>query len=291
MRILVTGGGGQLADRVVAAGITSGHDMISLPIEEMDITDADQVQRGLGDTSPDLVFNAAGYTAVDRAENEEEAATRINGDGAGILAASCREIGARMVHISTDFVFPGSATSPIRPYDTVEPISAYGRSKAIGEQRCVEVLGDSCLILRTAWLYGSGRSNFVATMIRLMRAQSEIAVVADQTGTPTWVETLAVNSLRLVDRNASGMHHLTDSGVATWYEFAVAIRDIAGEIGLISSSCDVVPIETSEYPTPAQRPSYSVLDKSSTFEMLGDSTPHWRTSLRRCLEDWSDPQS
>ncbi len=289
MKILVTGGGGQLASALFDAARATDHDLRMLSLDELDITDAAAVRRILDRERPAAVVNAAAYTAVDRAEEEEELATRINGDSVGGLASACVESGARIVQVSTDFVFDGAASRPIGPAETPRPLSAYGRSKLVGEERCREHGGDSWLIVRTAWLYGSGHQNFVSTMLRLMRDRTEIGVVADQIGTPTWTGTLASGILRLIDRGASGIHHLTDSGVATWYDFAVAIQEVGRGLGLLPRACVVRPISTSEYPTPAIRPCYSVLDKAKTFEILDGPTPHWRSGLVRCLEGWVEP--
>ena len=289
MRILVTGGGGQLASALGDAGPGSGHDLRILSRAALDVTDGPAIRRVLTQERPDVVVNAAAYTAVDRAEAEEALATRVNGEAAGLLASACADVGARMVQVSTDFVFDGTAAGPIDPAAATGPISAYGRSKLAGETECRDRGGESCLIVRTAWLYGSGHHNFVSTMLRLMRTRSEIGVVSDQIGTPTWTGTLATGILRLVDRGASGIHHVTDSGVASWYEFAVAIQEIGRETGLLADECVVRPIATSAYPTPATRPRYSVLDKTATFETMGGPTPHWRAALVRCLDHWSDP--
>ena len=290
MRILVTGGGGQLASSCERLGRGSGLEVRALPVDDLDVTDPVSIEAALAAEKPDVVLNAAAYTAVDAAEDDEASAHRVNGEAVGLLAAACRDRGVRFAHISTDFVFSGRHSEPILPGEHPEPISVYGRSKLEGERRCLEVFGSECLIVRTAWLYASGHRNFVSTMIDLMRSRDEIRVVADQVGTPTWADTLAECSLRMVDSGVTGTHHLTDTGTASWYEFAVAIQDIGSEFGIVDDRCEIVSIPSREFPTRAARPAYSVLDKGSSFDALETSTPHWRTSLRRCLSDWRDPQ-
>ncbi len=291
MRVLVTGGGGQLAEACEALDGTDGHSVVAASPAELDVTDRSMVRERLKVEGPDVVVNAAAYTAVDEAEEEEVTATRVNGEAAGIIAEACHDSKIRMVQISTDFVFGRDAREPIRPDANPDPVSAYGRSKLLGERRVQEILGDDALIVRTAWLYASGHRNFVSTMLGLMRTRGEIRVVSDQIGTPTWVDTLARCVLRLAHDERSGMQHVTDSGVGSWYDFAIAIHDIGLEVGLLERSCDIEPIRTSEFPTPAERPSYSVLDKTQSFRLLGGSTPHWRRSLRRCLSEWRESNS
>ncbi len=283
-RILVVGGGGQLADALV-----SQRDCEVLKRSELDITRRQDVMDAIASRNPRVVINAAAYTAVDRAEADVEAALQVNRDGPSHLAAACRATGARLVHVSTDFVFDGSASSPIGPSATTCPVSVYGQSKLEGEIACREILGDEALILRTAWVYAAGHLNFVATMLRLMREREEIGVVADQIGSPTWAHTLARGILELVDKGVAGTHHLTDAGVASWYDFAVAILELGRGHGLLARSCRIRPIRTEDYPTTARRPAFSVLDKTSTFSHLGGPTPHWRQSLDQCLVGWRDP--
>lgn len=283
-RLLVLGGGGQLA-----SAIADVRSCVALSSRELDVTDRDAVADVISGLAPDVVVNAAAYTAVDRAESEPDLAMAVNRDGVRHLAEACAANHARLVQVSTDFVFDGSASKPILPDASVGPLSVYGRSKLEGEIVCREILQSRSLIVRTAWVYASGHSNFVATMLGLMRARTEIGVVADQVGTPTWARTLAVAILRLVDVGATGIHHLTDAGAASWYDFAVAIESIGRARGLLASGCRIRPIRTEDYPTPATRPMYSVLDKTSTFEVLGGPTPHWRQSLEACLTDWRDP--
>lgn len=289
-KILVTGFPGQLASEIQACVPDDGSCQFA-SMEELDITNQEQVHDFVGRGAFEVVINAAAYTAVDRAEADTETAIRVNGRGPRFLAEACRKVGTRMVHVSTDFVFDGHASAPIKPDASVSPLSVYGSSKLEGEEAVREVLGKDGLIVRTAWVYAAGGQNFVGTMLRLMEEREHLRVVADQIGTPTWARTLAKSILEMVRQNARGTHHLTDAGVASWYDFAVAIRDLGIERGLISSSVTIEPIATDEYPTPAARPSYSVLDKASSFEILGGPTPHWRESLARCLDSWIPSES
>ncbi len=291
MRILVTGGGGQLADALDAScgrdpHHSALHELRSFGREELDVTSEASVVAAMKDHSPDLVINAAAYTAVDKAESEADEAMAVNGFAVGVLARACRSTGARLVHVSTDFVFPGNGSTPLQPRDPTGPLSVYGKSKLAGETECLETLGADATIVRTAWVYSAGHRNFVSTMLRLMRQRSEIPVVADQIGTPTWAVTLAAGILKIVDSDARGVFHLTDSGVASWYDFAVAIEAIGRGCGLLDRSCDVLPIRSVDYPTPARRPAYGVLECSGTTEVLGRTPPHWMESLRQCLSSW-----
>ena len=250
---------------------------------ELDITDPAQVKSAVSGNSCDWVVNAAAYTAVDAAESNEEEAFRVNSDGPRTLAEACDACGVRLVHVSTDFVFDGSSSRPYKTSDSPRPISAYGRSKLAGEKAIMRTLAGEELIIRTSWLYGGTSTNFVSTMLRLMAVRSDLRVVADQFGTPTWSMTLAGRLLGLIGADARGIHHITDSGSATWYDFAVAIRDLALDIDLLGDQIPIYPITTKEYPTPADRPRFSVLDKGRTDEILGGCAPHWRTSLKEHL--------
>jgi dTDP-4-dehydrorhamnose reductase len=189
-----------------------------------------------------------------------------------------------MIHLSTDFVFDGMASTPRQPHDSVNPLSVYGSTKLEGERNVAENSRDA-LIVRTAWVYSAAGRNFMLSMLRLMNERDRINVVSDQVGTPTSARSLAMALWRLVQIGATGVHHYTDAGVCSWYDFAVAIYEEAVAIGLLNGDCMVVPIRTCEYPTPARRPAYSVLDKSSTWKLLGAPASHWRVNLRACLRE------
>lgn len=280
MKALILGSKGQLG-RGLAATAPQGSQLLQHDVDTLDITDADAVGRAVKDAAPDIVLNAAAYTSVDRAEEEEALAQAVNGDAVGHIAQATRDAGARFVHVSTDFVFDGTASRPYAPDAAPFPISAYGRTKLAGER----LASNDALIVRTAWVYAPEGGNFVRTMLRLMGEREELGVVADQIGTPTYAPDLAAALWDLADKRVTGVHHYTDSGVASWYDFAVAIQEEALAIGLLTRAIPIAPIATSAYPTPAKRPHYSVLDKTSTIAALGRTPPHWRVNLRKMLNE------
>jgi dTDP-4-dehydrorhamnose reductase len=280
MKVLITGANGQLG-RALQATAPLGVSIIAAGSAELDIGDAAAVDALLLAERPDAIFNAAAYTAVDKAESEEALATRTNSEGVANLARGAAAIGARLVHVSTDFVFNGLSGVPYLPDAPTAPLGVYGRTKRQGELAA----GPDALVVRTAWVYGSRGGNFVRTMLRLMAERDEVRVVADQIGTPTFAASLADALWRLHAAGAKGLFHYTDSGAASWYDFAVAIQEEALAIGLLTRAVPVIPIATSDYPTPAARPHYSVLDKSATFALLGGAAPHWRVNLRKMLKD------
>jgi dTDP-4-dehydrorhamnose reductase len=280
MKVLITGANGQLG-RALQATAPLGVSIIAAGSAELDIGDAAAVDALLLAERPDAIFNAAAYTAVDKAESEEALATRTNSEGVANLARGAAAIGARLVHVSTDFVFNGLSGVPYLPDAPTAPLGVYGRTKRQGELAA----GPDALVVRTAWVYGSRGGNFVRTMLRLMAERDEVRVVADQIGTPTFAASLADALWRLHAAGAKGLFHYTDSGAASWYDFAVAIQEEALAIGLLTRAVPVLPIATSDYPTPAARPHYSVLDKSATFALLGGAAPHWRVNLRKMLKD------
>jgi dTDP-4-dehydrorhamnose reductase len=280
MKVLITGANGQLG-RALQATAPLGVSIIAAGSAELDIGDAAAVDALLLAERPDAIFNAAAYTAVDKAESEEAQATRTNSEGVANLARGAAAIGARLVHVSTDFVFNGLSGVPYLPDAPTAPLGVYGRTKRQGELAA----GPDALVVRTAWVYGSRGGNFVRTMLRLMAERDEVRVVADQIGTPTFAASLADALWRLHAAGAKGLFHYTDNGAASWYDFAVAIQEEALAIGLLTRAVPVIPIATSDYPTPAARPHYSVLDKSATFALLGGAAPHWRVNLRKMLKD------
>ncbi|RMB25750.1 dTDP-4-dehydrorhamnose reductase [Sphingomonas sp. PP-F2F-G114-C0414] len=278
MKALIVGSKGQLG-RGLAMTAPEGVEIVGHDIDTLDITDATSVDAAVAAEKPDLILNAAAYTAVDKAESDEDTAYAVNATAVGLLADAASTHGARLVHVSTDFVFDGQTGTPYAPSAATNPLGAYGRTKLAGEQ----LAGDSALIVRTAWVYAPTGGNFVRTMIRLMNDRSEVRVVADQIGTPTYAPGLAAALWTMADKQVTGIHHYTDAGAASWYDFAVAIQEEALAAGLLSKQVPVIPIGTSDFPTPAQRPSYSVLDKTSTFVALGGPTAHWRTNLRTMI--------
>lgn len=232
----------------------------------------------------DWIVNCSAYTAVDRAEDEEELARAINATGAGTIATVAAEVGARLIHISTDYVFRGDGTRPYLETDPVDPQGAYGRTKAEGES-LVSNLCPHNFIIRTAWLYGRHGPNFVDTMLRLMRERDSIGVVADQHGTPTWAYDLAQAVVAIIRREPAsfGIYHFTNAGQTTWFEFAGEIQRLGLEYGLLDHACSIKPLTTAEYPTRAQRPAYSVLSKDRIMA-AGIAVPGWKESLRKFME-------
>jgi dTDP-4-dehydrorhamnose reductase len=283
MKVLVTGCNGQLGWELKRA-MPQSIDAMWTDVAELDIASIDAVNTLVQQFKPDVIINAAAYTAVDKAESEKELAYKINRDGAGNLAKAAASVGARFLHVSTDFVFDGQG-KPYLPTDVVNPLSIYGASKAEGEQQ-VLASGAKALIVRTAWVYCSHGGNFVKTMLRLMAEKPALSVVCDQVGSPTWAKGLATAlwAYAQVPEAATGIVHYTDSGVASWYDFAVAIQEEALALGLLKVSVPITPIPAAQYPTPARRPGFSVLDKASTIAIIG-AAPHWRVQLRSMLKE------
>ncbi len=280
MKVLVTGAGGQLG-RALQASAPADAELKAIDIDDLDLTDSAAIHTLVTDFRPDLVMNAAAYTAVDKAEQEEELALAINAGAVAAFAEALDETGGKLVHVSTDFVFDGTSPRAYQPDGTRNPLSAYGRTKAQGE----DALRDTDILVRTAWVYTAGGANFVRTMLRLMAEKDSLGVVADQIGAPTWAPGLAATLWGLVDAGAQGTFHHSDAGVASWYDFAVAIQEEALALGLLKRAIPVKPIATEDYPTPAKRPAFSLLDCSRTRALLGDPPVHWRVNLRRMLEE------
>ena len=277
MKVLLTGASGQVG-RALAASAPAGVVLVALGREKLDIAAPGAAAEMVAEIAPDLILNAAAYTAVDRAESEPALAMAVNGTAVGRLAAAAALSEARLVHISTDFVFDGRANSPYPPGAPTAPLSVYGRSKLAGEQAA-----GNALIVRTAWVYAAQGANFVHTMLRLMRTRDEVRVVADQIGTPTFAGSLAEAIWRLVAQGRTQVWHHTDGGEASWHQFAVAIQEEALTLGLLERAVPVVPISTDDYPTAAPRPAYSVLDCTGTTAALGAPPPPWRDNLRAML--------
>jgi len=282
MKVLIVGAGGQVG-RALKATAPPKFDVTALTRDKLDITDANAVARVMRSLACDIIINAAAYTAVDRAEAEPELAFKINCEAPEILARSAAATGARFVHISTDFVFGGHQAVAYKPSDQATPLNKYGESKLAGERAIEQSLHDS-LIVRTAWVYSVHGSNFVKTMLRLMAERDEVRVVADQIGTPTHAQSLAQALWKLIEARTTGILHYTNAGAASWYDFAVAIQEDAAEIGLLKRVVPILPINSEEFPTPAKRPAFSLLDKSDTYRLIGIA-PHWREELRRMLQN------
>ena len=272
-KILITGCNGQLGTELGALL----PDAIKTDYDVLDITNADAVKRFVDTNKIDTIINCAAYTAVDKAEDDFSMARKINVDGPHNLALS----GAKIVHISTDYVFDGTGHTPYKPDDVTNPVSVYGKTKRAGEIEVSHNTKQPHVIIRTAWLYSPYGNNFVKTMLRLGSEKTDINVVNDQIGTPTYAADLAkaiVKILPQLNAENSGVYHFTDEGVCSWYDFATEIMTMA------NLKCNVHPIPTSAYPTRATRPAYSVLDKSKIKDVFGVEIPHWRKSLQDCLQ-------
>ncbi len=279
-KALVTGVSGQVGKALLATA-PEGWTCVALDRAALDLTDAAAITRLVKAEQPDLVLSAAAYTAVDKAESEPELAFAVNAEAPAAFAKALAETGGQLVHVSTDFVFDGASSTAYRPDDPRNPQSIYGRSKAAGEER----LDDRAIVVRTSWVYAAGGANFVRTMLRLMRERDELRVVADQIGSPTWAPGLARTLWGLALAGQPGIYHHRDAGVASWYDFAVAIAEEAHALGLLARVPRITPIATADYPTPARRPAFSVLDVSATRALLGDEMVHWRRNLRAMLEE------
>ncbi|MEM6827590.1 MAG: dTDP-4-dehydrorhamnose reductase [Pseudomonadota bacterium] len=280
MKVLITGANGQLGGALQRTAPDNA-DINAIDVDDVDFTEEAMLRARLVVEAPDILINAAAYTAVDKAEDDEDTAQAINADAVAIMAEAMAEQDGKLVHVSTDFVFDGQSARAYKPDDTRAPISAYGRTKAAGEDH----LRDSDLLVRTAWVYEAGGANFVRTMLRLMKERDELGVVSDQIGSPTWATGLANAIWGLIARDASGIYHHSDAGVASWYDFAVAIAEEAHELGLLHRVPTINPIGTADYPTPAARPAFSLLDCRATLAKLETDAVHWRTNLRLMLKE------
>ena len=270
---LITGSKGQLGTELSKLL----PDAICADIDVLDITDENAVKDFVSDNNIDVIINCAAYTAVDKAETDIELATKINVDGPRNLAKS----GAKVIHISTDYVFDGTGHRPYNPDEKTNPVSVYGETKRAGEVAVLEN-ADIAVVIRTAWLYSPYGNNFVKTMRRLGAEKDSLNVVADQIGTPTYAADLAdaiVKILPQITSENSGVYHFTNEGVCSWYDFANEIMDLSNLI------CVVNPIKSSQYPTPAARPFYSVLDKDKIKQVFGINITHWKDGLKRCISE------
>jgi dTDP-4-dehydrorhamnose reductase len=278
VKLLVTGGRGQLGRSLVRAAAARGDAVVALARDTLDITVPAQIAAALRAHAPAVVINGAAYTAVDRAEAERDRAFAVNADGAGQIARACAAASVPLLHVSTDYVFDGTATRPYREDDPASPINVYGASKAAGERQVLDAGG---VVVRTSWLFGEGGPSFVHSMLRLARERPSLRVVADQHGCPTCADDLAAALLELATRERGGIYHACGDGPTTWHGFATAIVDEARRHTALA--CErVEPITTAEYPTPARRPAYSVLD-TGRLRALGITVPSWRSGLRRVI--------
>ena len=283
MKVLVLGAGGQVG-RAVMRALTGSHQTVAKTRAELDIGDESSVAAALAGRDFEWIVIAAAYTAVDLAEAEPAPAFAANDAAAGVLARAAARTGCRLLHLSTDFVFDGASSRAYRPADAPNPLGVYGASKLAGEHRVLAV--GSAIVLRTAWVYASAGQNFVLTMLRLMRERPEVRVVCDQIGAPTWAAGLALAIRGLIEASPpAGIHHWTDLGVASWYDFAVAIQEEALARGLLPRAVPITPIRSGEYPTRARRPAFSVLDTDSTRALIAAPAAHWRQNLRIMFDE------
>lgn len=279
-KVIVTGANGQLGSEIRnISGLFPDMKFCFTDVAELDITNPEKVAELLADFQPEYLINCAAYTAVDKAETDIETATLLNATAVGILAGQSAKVGCKMIHISTDYVFDGRGPRPYCEDDRVDPQSAYGRTKLEGEVLCRKFNPES-LIIRTSWLYSAFGNNFVKTMVRLGNEKTELGVIADQIGSPTNAADLAQAILTIISSVSKGekpfvpgLYHYSNEGVASWYDFTKAIFDIAG------INCFVKPIATEDYPSPVQRPPYSIMNKSKIKLIFGLQIPHWRDSL------------
>jgi dTDP-4-dehydrorhamnose reductase len=283
--IWIVGNRGMLGTELSHEMGKAGFDFVGSD-REVDFLDVRAIEAFADRNQVTAIVNCAAYTAVDKAEDEPGICARLNVAGPGNLGQLAHSIGTRLIHISTDYVFDGKATTPYHEDDPVNPTGVYGRTKAEGERALFDVCPEA-VVLRTAWLYGEYGNNFVYTMLRLMRKRSEIGVVEDQRGSPTWARDLArAVVVVLKDRTGkSGVYHFTDAGDISWYDFAVAIYKKGWELGVLERECRVVPLTTDQYPTKAKRPAYSVLSKEKIQRAFNVAVPAWDISLDRFMDE------
>ena len=291
MKIVVTGALGQLGQEIMKLAAGSEHEFVFTDIRAtdnvslLDITDADAVDAFVG-KDVDVIVNCAAYTDVNKAESDEESARQINAAAAGILASAAAKADALLIHVSTDYVFDGTSTVPYREDCLPAPTGAYGRTKLEGE-RLVQESGCRYMIFRTAWLYSLSGRNFFLTMVNKTAELPQMKVVFDQTGTPTYAGDLAYLISHIIENgflDRTGIYHYTDEGVCSWYDFAKEINSLVGH------TCNVMPCRTEDYPTPARRPHYSVLDKAKVRETFGIEIHHWRDSLVMAVNEYMNTE-
>lgn len=284
MKCVVFGASGQLGQALLGQ-VPSTMEVHPVSREQVDLADAQSIENLLESVRPSFIINAAAYTAVDRAEEERDLAFRVNRDAPASMASYACRTGAYLLHVSTDFVFDGDKSRPYLPGDPTRPLSVYGASKLAGENKVLELLPGRSSVLRTSWVYSATGKNFVKTMLRLFSERDVVSVVADQVGAPTSAASLAHCAWALAAKRSIGIHHWTDAGVASWYDFAVAIKEEGYRLNLIDRDVKIVPITTAEYPTQASRPAYSVLDRRATEREVGFQPLHWREKLREVLRE------
>ena len=277
-KILVVGSKGQLGSELQELSREYSFHFFFFDFPEMDITNKELVNEKINSLKPDFLINCAAYTAVDKAETEKDIAFAINRGGVSNLATACTENNVLFIHISTDYVFDGETKEPYKEDSPVKPANIYGISKLQGEQEALKN-NPEVIIIRTAWVYSAYGSNFVKTMLRLMKTKPEINVVADQFGSPTYAHDLAEVILQIISSGkwTPGIYHYTNNGIISWFDFASEVKNLS------NLSCSILPITTEQYPTPARRPKYSVLDKTKMRQTFGIELKDWKESLKECL--------
>lgn len=284
MNILVTGANGQLGNEIRRRSVGSSHHFTFTDVAELDITDAAAVLEMASNTKAEFIINCAAYTNVDKAEDDEQTAHLINCTATANLAAAAKQVGATLIHVSTDYVFDGCGCTPYTEEAAVAPTGAYGRTKLAGEQAVAES-GCKHIIIRTAWLYSPFGRNFVKTMRTLTAERELLQVVFDQVGSPTYAGDLADAILQIVEggtHEAYGTYHYSNEGVCSWYDFAKEICEMSGNV------CDIRPCHSDEFPSKVARPHYSVLDKTKIKTTFGISIPHWKESLAVCIKELNE---
>ena len=293
MRVLITGSNGQLGSEIKELENNYKKvDLIFKDLPELDICNFEALQAFIIDHNINAVINCAAYTAVDKAESDVDNAFMLNAKAAGNFARACKALTIPFVHISTDFVFHGDKGSPYLPTDEINPLGVYGASKAQGEHFIADVYPERSCIIRTSWVYSIHGNNFVKTMLNLMNTKPELGVISDQIGSPTYAKGLAKVCIASLTDKINGIHHYTDTGVASWFDFAVAIQRMGLQLGLLDKKIPIKPITTAQYPTPAKRPHYSVLDKSSLASALPEfKFSHWQEQLHTMMTALKAEQS
>jgi dTDP-4-dehydrorhamnose reductase len=279
LKIVVTGANSQLGKELkLYSASFPRYDYIFLSKEELSVQHAEEINRFFESERPDFCINCAAYTAVDKAETEKDIAFAINGKSPGLLATACRLYQTKLIHLSTDYVFDGWSSKPLKEDAPTDPVNIYGASKLMGEQQALQN-NPQTLVIRTAWLYSEFGNNFVKTMIRLMGEKDSIKVIDDQVGSPTYAADLAKAILQIIDSEKfnPGIYHYSNEGRISWFDFAMAIKEF------IHSDCHIHPIPSTQYRSPARRPAFSLLDKTKIRTVYGVEIPEWKTSLNSCI--------
>ena len=288
--ILLTGCLGQLGSTIQlhwgASQLAASHELLAVDIDQLDLTDAEDVTAYLNQLKPEVIINAAAYTNVDGAESAQDLAYAVNAEAVSCLVSWCAANPCRLIQVSTDFVFDGSQRDPYKPDAAPAPLSVYGASKLAGENEILERLPNAGTIVRTSWLYSEFGGNFVKTMLRIMGDKPELKVVNDQIGSPTSAHTLAQFLFELIQsETSSGIYHWTDGGEISWFDFAEAIYAQGKLAGLLANDVTILPIPSAEYPTPATRPYYSVLDRSNSLALTGSEPQSWQSALQHVISN------